>query len=402
MTQITETHCIACANAPVSHIATYIDKTAAVYSSMLADMIRNALPGPYSLIRKAVFFSEPRLMRVLHILTGERVRETYSSSEECASRAETVWDEANRRSLRMEQLIFFGVPSDSFRVFYKDYWVYFESFPIVPSRNLKAFPGMDDKYLFKRLLLDNDIPCARGFNVCKEKQALAAFETLNHPVVVKPRLGTNSIHTTPFVRASDQLSDAFKIAQQVGRFVIIEEFITGNLCRATVVDGVLAGFMCSYQPTVIGDGGHTIRQLIAGKNSRKRPEIEEIRLSEDNIAYIDRQGYAADNVLQSGAEVRVTRLPGRSNGGTSEEMLDSVHPGFREYVEKAAQLLMAPVVGFDLIVPDARQSPLNQKWGFLEANAAPYIDIHNKAVSGAPSNVAKAIWDLWEKDQGVR
>lgn len=260
--------------------------------------------------------------------------------------------------------------------------------------------GIADKFYVKRLLIDNGFPCPEGYSARTRQSALDAFSKIRHPAVVKPRIGSNSIHTTLFVTTEEQCEEAFSIAQQISPFVIVEEFVSGHLCRATVVGGKLAGFMCTRQPTVRGDGVHTIRERIDDANRTRRADIADIELSNDNVSFIKRQGYGVDMILEPGVELCVARLPGRYNGGLSEEMLDSVHPGFREQVERAARLLRAPIVGFDLIIPDARKDPGIQRWAFLEANAVPFINLHEDAVSGAKSNVAKAVWDLWEGDQG--
>jgi D-alanine-D-alanine ligase-like ATP-grasp enzyme len=56
-----------------------------------------------------------------------------------------------------------------------------------------------------------------------------------------------------------------------------------------------------------------------------------------------------------------------------------------------------PIVGFDFIIPDPTQDPRDQKWGIIEANMNPFIDLHHFPLVGNPINVAAKVWDMWEK-----
>ncbi len=124
--------------------------------------------------------------------------------------------------------------------------------------------------------------------------------------------------------------------------------------------------------------------------------VSDVIIAGENEAFIGRQGYALDSVLENGKSIEIGRFGGRFSGGETREMLAAVHPKLREAVERAAQLMQAPLIGFDLIIEDPERDPDGQKWGILEANTVPYIEIHTDPLEGEPSNVAGAIWDLWK------
>jgi hypothetical protein len=43
-----------------------------------------------------------------------------------------------------------------------------------------------------------------------------------------------------------------------------------------------------------------------------------------------------------------------------------------------------------------QDDPNNQKWGIIEANSLPFIDLHYWPLYGEPVNIASYVWDLWE------
>ena len=388
--------CEACGDYPVNHAAMYFSKTFDAWGSdrlrSLERLIRfDRLSEP---LRKRVILLVPHLIRGLHAVYG---RKTFSEPDHVSmERAAVIWQEAKRRGLKMEQLTLFGFPIDSYRVRLDDRWVYFESLPIPPRTLADSIPYIDDKALFKEFLNRHRIPTARSAIATDLQDARSLLDGLRLPVVVKPRLGSNSRHTTPFIQTPAEFESAFRSAQQLCRYVLIEEHIFGHLCRATVVDGTLVGFLESRQPWVTGDGRHSVYELIAEKNRCKVDRVSDIILTPENEAHIRRQGFAPDSILAQGISVAVARLPGRNSGGENREMPAHVHPKLRQYVEKTAQLMHAPLIGFDLIVRDPEADPDTQEWGFLEANTVPFIEIHNDPLYGQSSNVAAAVWDLWQ------
>ncbi len=348
-----------------------------------------------NVVRGNVIRFIPYLIRGLHAIYG---RKTYAdSSYVFMERANAIWDEATRRGIRMEQLTLFRRPIDSYRARLNGRWIYFESLPIPPRLLARSIPYIDDKFLFKQFLKQNRIPTAPFALATNLRGAWIALKDLHMPVVVKPRIGSNSRHTTKFIQTETQFDAAFRSAQKLCRYVLFEEHLNGYVCRATVVNGTLVGFLETRQPTVTGDGLRTLCELINEKSAHHRKGVSDVVIAGENEAYIQRQGFALDSIPEKGAVIEIGRFGGRSSGGETREMPDEIHPKLRQIVEKTAQLMRVPLVGFDLIIQNPESDPDAQKWGILEANTVPFIEIHNDPLEGQPSNVAAAVWDLWKK-----
>jgi D-alanine-D-alanine ligase-like ATP-grasp enzyme len=320
-------------------------------------------------------------------------------------RSALIWREAERRGIVMEQLIAFGRPTEWYRARIDGApgprrsaagrWRYFESVPLPPALPRSGHQWLDDKHLLKVRLRKQGIPTPRSVVVRSARAARAAFEAIGVPVVVKPCTGSRGRHTTVFVSDSALLEEAFARAQQLNHFVVIEEYLAGSVCRATIVAGVLRGFLKADPPTIIGDGKRTITELISEKNRTRSERVAEVLIRPELTEFVARQGYALLAVLPKGKQLPLLFRTGRLFGGKTREMLSHIHPEFRVVLEKAGSMADAPVVGFDVIIPDPTRAPEEQKWGIIEGNSLPFIDLHDFALEGAPANVASHIWDLW-------
>jgi D-alanine-D-alanine ligase-like ATP-grasp enzyme len=60
-----------------------------------------------------------------------------------------------------------------------------------------------------------------------------------------------------------------------------------------------------------------------------------------------------------------------------------------------------PVLGFDFITEDISSDPKNTRWGIIECNAVPFINLHHDPLEGEPINVAGKLWDYIAKKHGV-
>ena len=113
--------------------------------------------------------------------------------------------------------------------------------------------------------------------------------------------------------------------------------------------------------------------------------------------FLARQGYTLETVLPAGKRIDLLEKIGMSFGGDSVEEFPRTHPKILAYLKKAGDVLNVPIVGFDFIVDDITRDPDTQKWGIIEANAVPFINLHHSQRVGEPINVAAKVWDMWDE-----
>jgi cyanophycin synthetase len=313
---------------------------------------------------------------------------------------QVLWDEAKKRGIVMREFRFLGLPTASFVATYPNgKKISFGSFPIPP----RAFEGVwwiDTKTILKRKLARIGIPIARGGAAFTRRGARKIFRRLEAPVIVKPYEGSGSRHTTIHVTSESELERAFRVSQQITPLSIIEEELAGEVYRPTLVGGTLVATIRRDKPSVVGDGTHTVRELVEIENEhpkRQGPYYSRIALEEANLKELARQGMTPQSIPQEGARVMLHQKINWSVGGTTTDVTDEVHPDNRELFEQIARLLRAPLIGIDFVIEDISRSWKEQKrCGVIECNSRPFFDNHHLPFAGQPRNVAGAIWDYAE------
>mgnify|MGYP002349471775 FL=1 len=314
-----------------------------------------------------------------------------------SSRAKVLWQEAKRRGINMESVLLFGRDNDSYRVCIKGKYIYFSGLPRPEYMEKTAEWWMDDKALVKKRLSAFSVPVSKGGSFSHYIPLRKAFRKLEKPVIIKPRLGSRGRHTTTFIYTEEQLKKAFKIAKQLCHWVVVEEHLVGSVYRGTVIDGTLVGVLRGDPPRITGDGKHTVRQLIELKNSSRHERVSEVLFSKELEAFLQRNTMSLDDVLPHGKRIDISEKIGVSYGGFRGEESHIIHPETKRLLELGAAAIGDPILGFDFIIEDITKSPSEQKWGIIECNGVPFIDLHHDPIEGPEINVAKHIWDFVEK-----
>ena len=317
-------------------------------------------------------------------------------------RSRIIWEEAQRRGIKMEQLIILGKPLDYYRAKLNNNFngkiIYFESIPISPLVS-DAEKNWDDKIVLKKEFLRKNIPVPFYFKFpfFYLQNIEKIFSKFEKPIMVKPQVGSRARHTTTNIHTLEQFKEAINLAKQICPYLVVEEHLPGDVCRATLVNGVLAGFQRASAASIAGDGKKTIRQLIQEKNNKRPNRIEPVLILKELLDHISRRGFSIDQILPNGILLLLSHRMGRLWGGETKEMIDDgLHPSFIPILETAAKITGLAVLGFDCIVPDPTKDASSQKWGIIECNTLPFIDLHYYTLEGKPRNIAGMIWDLWK------
>ncbi len=310
-------------------------------------------------------------------------------------RSKLIWQEAHKRSIPMEQVVIFGKYIDYYHADIRGGKFYFQSLPIPPWLPQQGYSWIDDKFVLSEKLRSQGIPSPITKKIKTLKEAEAIFKLSTKPVIIKPKFGSRGRHTTTNINTIGELKDAFDLAHEITTSMVIQEHLFGSVYRATVINNKLVGFFRADSPKITGDGLKTVRELVKGKNLTRNERVSEIIINDDLINFLGRQNYTLDNVLEKGKTVDLSAKTGRMYGSYTEEMLGKVHPKMHEIFRKAGQVAEIPVAGFDLIIPDPTLDPDTQRWGIIECNSLPFIDLHYFALEGPQINLAENIWDLW-------
>lgn len=253
-----------------------------------------------------------------------------------------------------------------------------------------------DKELSKQLLRAVGVPVPIGRPVADEADAWAAALEVGLPVVVKPRDGNQGKGITVNVTTREGMALACKAAADIGE-VMVEKYLPGSDHRLLVVGDQLVAAARREPPIVVGDGEHTVAELVAKVNADPRrgdghaTSLTKIRVDDIAIALLAEQGLTTGSVPARGQRVRMRHNANLSTGGTATDVTEDVHPEVAERAIAAAQMVGLHVCGVDMVCETVLRPLEEQGGGIVEVNAAPGLRMHLSPSYGKPRNVGEAI-----------
>ena len=388
-------HCPDCEPAQVNH---FLMRTSSYAGLVIKPMLRPF----YFLVRlfspKSFSWFDivaPPLLRLLawlHI----GVLETEPKKDD-SDRTRCLWEEARRRNIDM-WMFRLGSIKDLFIARYGRETICFDGLPRPAGPEANSLHWMDDKPVMRRRFKAAGIPVANGNFAFSEKRALEIFRALQKPVIVKPHSGSRSRHTTIHIESEEGFRKAFWRAKELSPFALIEEELAGMVHRGTLIGGKLVGVIRREPPHAVGDGKHTVRELIALENRNKKRQggtFHEITMGPEAEAELLRQKLAWESIPREGRLVTLNQKVSRGIGASNTDVTQKTHLENRKLLEKIGAVLGDPLVGVDFIMEDAGVPWQRQeRCGVIECNSLPFIDLHHYPLYGEPRNIAGELWNL--------
>ena len=264
-----------------------------------------------------------------------------------------------------------------------------------------------DKDLTKSLLKAVGVPVPEGVVVKSPEEAWEAAKDLGLPVVVKPSDGNHGRGVTLDLKEEADVHAAFALADREGSEVLVERCIPGNEHRLLVVGGKLVAAARGESAWVIGDGKHSVKQLIDQQinTDPRRGLTEDFPLNrvipeEDAVVLLElqRQNLRVESVPAHGQRVLIQR-----NGNVAIDCTPEVHPEVAYAVGLAARTVGLDIAGIDLVAEDIGRPLQEQGGAIVEVNAGPGLLMHLKPAEGLPQPVGQAIVDhLFAEDESGR
>ena len=259
-----------------------------------------------------------------------------------------------------------------------------------------------DKEDTHNMLNDLGLPVPQQRLVYSPTDAARAARRIGYPVVVKPLDGNHGRGVSINLTEDAQVEVAFHEAkaQSKSRGILVEQFITGMDHRMLVVNGELVAVAKRVPGHVVGDGKHTIAQLIDIVNSDPRRGIghEKVLTNLELDAQAERlmadAGHTAETVLPKGEVFYLRSTANLSTGGTAIDMTDVCHPDNRDMAERTIKAVGLDVGGVDFLTPDITKSYKDIGGAIVEVNAAPGFRMHVAPSEGKPRDVAGKVIDM--------
>ena len=270
---------------------------------------------------------------------------------------------------------------------------------------------MENKVVTKKVLEEKGFRVPKGYEVSSIEEALQKFNYIkNKPIVIKPKSTNFGLGITIFKNGTSSFENytkAIEFALKEDKDILIEEFIEGTEYRFFVIEGKTEAVLLRVPANVIGDGKHTIRELVEIKNSNplrgdaKKTPLKKIELGEIEQLQLSEQGLNFESIL---AESEVAYLRENSNistGGDSIDMTNEVHESYKKLAVEIAEAMMAKVCGVDLIIPNIKDECSKHNYGVIEANFNPMMMMHIYPHAGESRRLSLNVLRMLFPEKGI-
>jgi cyanophycin synthetase len=257
-----------------------------------------------------------------------------------------------------------------------------------------------DKEETNKILAGLGLPVPQQELVQSETQAVRAARRIGFPVVTKPYNGNHGRGISIRLSTEEEVAHGYNVAREHSRSVVVESFLEGDDHRLLVVNGELVAATRRTPGHVLGDGEHTVAQLIDMVNQDPRRGVghEKVltRLELDPQAHkmLERAGLTSESVPEIGHTVFLRSTANLSTGGTATDVTDVIHPDNREMAERAVRAIGLDVGGVDFLSKNITESYRTIGGGICEVNAAPGFRMHVAPSEGTSRDVADPVIDM--------
>ena len=290
------------------------------------------------------------------------------------------------------------------KLWHKDHVEYVKNGNMTSKDNYVVPLAMANKTVTKKILADAGFPVPAGDEFTSLEQGLAYYPLIkDKQIVVKPKSTNFGLGISIFQEPAslDNYQKALEIAFAEDTAVLVEEFIPGTEYRFFILDGRCEAVLLRVAANVVGDGKHTIRELVAQKNANPlrgrdhRSPLEIIELGDIEQLMLTQQGYAPDDILPEGKKVNLRRNSNISTGGDSIDVTETMDSSYQELAAAMATSMGAWACGVDLIIPDKTQPASKEKPHFtcIELNFNPAMYIHTYCAEGPGQAITPKILD---------
>jgi len=220
----------------------------------------------------------------------------------------------------------------------------------------------------------------------------------NKKVVVKPK-STNFGVGISFIEKGQKslFLSAIESAFAYGDSVLVEEYCKGKEFRFLVINGKVIGVVKREPANIIGDGKHTIKELVHIKNydpSFYRDSKTHLHLGEEERRILHAMCLNPSSILKSKKKVFLRHNSNVSTGGDAIDMTDKVHQGYKQIASRATQALNAKICGVDIMISSPMSAPTEKNHAIIELNYNPVLFIHVYPYKGKGREVAGPLLDL--------
>ena len=247
---------------------------------------------------------------------------------------------------------------------------------------------MENKVVTKKVLAKAGFNVPQSVEFTSLEQAVASYPLFEgRAVVFKPKSTNYGLGISIFqqgVHNRDDFTKAVEIAFCEDKEIMVEDYLVGTEYRFFVLGEETLAVLLRVPANVVGDGVHTVAQLVATKNAHplrgdgSRTPLKKIALGDIEQLQLKEQGLTVDSIPAKDQLVQLRANSNISTGGDSIDMTDEMHDSYKRLAVGITKAMGAAVCGVDLIIPNLKKpaEASLSSWGVIEANFNPMMMMH--------------------------
>jgi glutamate--cysteine ligase len=253
---------------------------------------------------------------------------------------------------------------------------------------------LGNKWVSKQILEEQGIKVPKAFLFTDEATARSSYGQFSSGQwVVKPKTTNFGIGISMLRESAPQshFEEAVRSAFRHDQTILLEQFIEGKEYRFLVIDDEVIAVLNRVPANVVGDGKHSIQELVDKKNEDPRrgkgykTPLEKIELGKTELAELKSKGMYEGTVPEDGVQVLLRKNSNISTGGDSIDATDEMDNKYKKIAVRASQAVGAKICGVDMII--------GEDHGIIELNFNPVLYFHDFPYEGKNRHTGKVLLD---------
>ena len=236
-----------------------------------------------------------------------------------------------------------------------------------------------DKFQTQSLLKRFGFPTPGTRTIRSERDLKAAAINPGFPMVIKPLDGLQGRGVSLNIRNMEEAITAFHWARRINPTVLAERYVPGHDIRVMILNGKATHAVSRRIPTVVGDGKHSISELMDIENVANPLRVvtsyshNPIKKNDIGEEVLKKRGLDYDYVPQHREVMELHNAPNIKRGGRCLNLMDHIHPANLRLAEEAAALFDIPIAGVDLVSADCSKPYWENDGIIVEINSMPHL-----------------------------
>jgi cyanophycin synthetase len=305
----------------------------------------------------------------------------------------------------------YRVKNDTLHISYNGHTVQFNRL-YNDINSAKSKQNTIDKHSTFKMLQTCKLPVPKQVILKIGRAHTRNYISIQYPVVVKPIDGTagqyvyvniKNMHALQRIIDTkfklDTLSNSYTVQKgKKPEDVIVEDYLVGNDYRIICYKKHIIDIVERIKPFIIGDGKHTLSELVAIENRHRRKKHQNVMRI--NVYYVRHTlGLSKTYIPKFKERVIINPMPAGCHGGITRRVpLNRVHPDNIKCFQKVNSCLGLTFSGIDFISPNISHSYKTTRSGINEVNSSPDLKLHymadDKRDISVPVNLLKLCFNL--------